>query len=380
MEDIMLPLGTKTKRFVLALAIVAAGAGALVGSHAIAGSSGSAALAKRPAAHWLRGWQPLARAPVDLRFGLTSVWTGDELIVSDVDSAAAFDPASKTWRKLPTPPEMDNYCRRSAIWTGKEMLVWGCGQAAYDPAADTWRRLPPAPTRHGVLVWTGRELVGWGGGCCGDVSDDGSAYDPTTNTWRKLAPAPIPGQQSPAAVWTGRELVVLNGYDPEGKPVRGAAYNLSTDTWRRIPSLPQRTQGAIAVWDGKEVLLVGGGSGYSAGYALNPATNRWRELAQAEPSVLGVPLFAFWTGRRVIEVGPRTAAYDPRADDWSVLPRAPQGLRSAGAAVWTGKRAFVVSTTGAAAVLTPPRGIPMVLIHKSTRGMPPALPQCCGGG
>ena len=292
----MFKLNTKAKRLVFALAVASVGAGLLVGSGALArGSSAPVATTY--------DWQMLPDAPVDLRFGLTSVWTGSELIVSDVDSTAAFDPATKAWRKLPTPPQMDNFCRRSAVWTGKEMLVWGCGQAAFDPVRGTWRRLPPAPTRHRVLVWTGRELVGWGGGCCGDVSDDGSAYDPTTDTWRKLAPAPIEGQQSPAAAWTGHELVVVNGFDPDGNSVGGAAYDPASDSWRRIASLPQRTQMAIAVWDGKEVLLLGGGSGFGGGYAFNPATNRWREIAQA--SLHDVPLFALWTGRRVIELARR---------------------------------------------------------------------------
>jgi len=366
----MFQLNTKAKLLVLALAVLGAGAGLLVGSGAIArGSTGAVA-----ASH---NWQTLPRAPVDLRFGLTSVWTGSRLIVSDVDSAAAYDPATGEWRKLATPPEMDNYCRRSAAWTGREMLVWGCGQAAYDPAADTWRRLPQAPTRHGVLVWTGHELIGWGGGCCGDVSDDGSAYDPKTNTWRKLAPAPIPGQQSPAAVWTGRELVVLNGYDPEGKPVRGAAYDPVADSWRRIRSLPQRTQGALAVWDGKEVLLVGGGSGFGGGYAFSPARNRWRELAQAR--MPGLPLAALWTGRRMIELGAKASAFNLKSDRWFVLPRPPQPLRQAGVAVWTGRAVYVVGPNGVAARVIPPRGIRVRLLHRSTKGMPPPLPQCCGG-
>jgi hypothetical protein len=366
----MFQLNTKAKRLVLAMAVVTVGAGLLVGSGALArGSSGAAAR---------YDWQTLPDAPVDLRFGLTSVWTGGELIVSDVDSAAAYDPGTESWRKLPAPPEMDNFCRRSAVWTGKEMLVWGCGQVAFDPAADTWRRLPPAPTRHGVLVWTGRELIGWGGGCCGDVSDDGSAYDPATNHWRKLAPAPIEGQQSPAAVWTGHELVILNGYDPEGKPVGGAAYDPAGDTWRSIASLPQRTPGELAIWDGDEILLVGGGSGFGGGYAFDPSTNRWREIGRAD--LPGVPLLAVWTGRRLIEVGPKTTAYDPVNDRWSILPRAPQALRQAGVAVWTSRRLFLVSPTGAGAVLTPPPGTSVALLHGATRGLPPPLPQCCGGG
>jgi hypothetical protein len=367
----MFQLNRKAKRLILVLAVMSVGAGLLVGSGALARGSGALA---RPR----YDWQMLPDAPVDLRFGLTSVWTGSELIVSDVDSAAAYDPATKAWRKLPAPPGMDNYCRRSAAWTGKEMLVWGCGQAAFDPVANRWRRLLPAPTRHGALVWTGRELIGWGGGCCGDVSEDGSAYDPEKNTWRKLAPAPIAGQQSPAAVWTGRELVVVNGYDPEGKPVGGAAYDPASDTWRRIPSLPQRTQMAIAVWDGKEVLLVGGGSGFGGGYAFNPSTNRWRELAQA--TLDGVPLFALWTGRRVIELGPKAAAYDPRSERWSVLSTPAQPVRQAGAAVWTGRKVFLVNAVGQVAVMSPSRGIPVELLHSGTRSMSPPLPQCCGGG
>ncbi|HZN11170.1 MAG TPA: hypothetical protein VFC61_05810, partial [Blastocatellia bacterium] len=315
-------------------------------------------------------WQELPRAPVDLRIGLTSVWTGTELIVSDVDSAASYEPITRSWKKLPDPPEMDNFCRRSAAWTGKEMIVWGCGQAAFDPLTGKWRELPPAPTRHGILVWTGRELIGWGGGCCGDVSDDGSAYDPKSNTWRKLAPAPIPGQQSPAAVWTGHELVVLNGYDPEGEPVGGAAYDPRTDTWRRIPSLRQRTQGALAVWSGGEVLLVGGGTGYAGGYALDPAVNRWRELRNEK--LTGLPLLAVWTGMRVIELGPKATAYEPITDRWSILPTPPQALRQGGAAVWTGAKLFVVTPSGVAASVVPPRG--------KALGPPPPLPQCCGGG
>ena len=374
----MIKIGKITKRLGLVLALAAVGAGILVGSGAIARGSGPTVAVRGPMFAPSRTWKALPRAPVDLRFGLTTVWTGTELIASDVDSAAAYDPVASEWRKLPAPPEMDNYCRRSAAWTGKEMLVWGCGQAAFDPAANTWRRLPPAPTRHGVLVWTGRELIGWGGGCCGDVSDDGSAYDPAKNEWRKLAPAPIAGQQSPAAVWTGHELVVLNGYDPEGKPVGGAAYNPSTDTWRTIPSLPQRTQAAIAVWDGAEVLLVGGGSGYGGGHAFNPTTNRWRELGRVD--IGGLPLFALWTGLRVIELGPKAAAYDPGADRWWILPRPPQALRQPGAAVWTGRRVFVMSATGAGAVMRPPTGASIRMVHKASRGMPPFLPQCCGGG
>ena len=368
------------------LGLAAAVAAILVGLGFVGGSlPARPATANKPR---LTGpWRYLADAPQPITAGRTAVWTGREMIVAgtnpgsdgtfvhSTEVAEAYDPEANTWRELAVPPATQSYCRRDAVWTGSEMLVWGCSLLAFDPAKNEWRRLPDPPTRHGIVAWTGHELIGWGGGCCGDVSDDGSAYDPKTNTWRKLAPAPIAGQQSPAAVWTGRELVVVNGFDPDGKLVGGAAYDPAADTWRRIPSLPQRTQRAIAVWDGKEALLVGGGSGFGGGYAFNPATNRWREIAQA--ALHDVPLFALWTGSRVIEFGQKTAAYDPRTDRWSVLASPPQPLRQAGAAVWTGRNVFLVNAAGRVAVMSPSGGILAELLHGGTRSMSPPLPQCC---
>ncbi len=179
---------------------------------------------------------------------------------------------------------------------------------AYDPSTNQWRRLPDSPTRHGIVVWTGRELIGWGGGCCGDVSDDGSAYNPVTNTWRKIAPAPVSGQQSPVGAWTGRELVIFNGHGPEGARVGGAAYNPRTDSWRRIPSERGLSALAIAVYDGNEIHVLGARRG--AVLSFNPSNNRWRTLPRTGLAADG--LVAAWTGNRLIASGASTRAYDPR--------------------------------------------------------------------
>ena len=181
----------------------------------------------------------------------------DGTFSDSTEVAQAYDPAADTWRELADPPATPSYCRRDAVWTGKQMLVWGCDLLSYDPAANEWRRLPDPPTRHGIVAWTGHELLGWGGGCCGDVSEDGSAYNPATNTWRKLAPAPVSGQQSPIGAWTGRELVIFNGHGPEGNRVGGAAYNPKTDTWRQIAS-QSGIRALTAVYDGNEIYALGG--------------------------------------------------------------------------------------------------------------------------
>jgi hypothetical protein len=314
-------------------------------------------------------WRRLPKAPFAVDAALASVWTGKELLVSGltgagpggnlqqaVAAAAAYDPATRTWHRLAAPPKINTACRTSAAWTGKDMLVWGCDLVAFNPQTNRWRRLPRPPTRQGIVVWTGRELIGWGGGCCGDVSSDGSAYNPATNTWRKLAPAPVGGQQSPVGAWTGRELVIVNGSGPDGQPVGGAAYNPRRNTWRRIARLPAPRNGANAVWDGHELLVVGGSaSGIASvpavGLAYDPAVNQWRRLPQMPSGRLGAA--AVWTGKRVLLWGGQTVragseltapyglAYDVARNHWSPLPEAPLAGRDSVAAAWTGRELIV---------------------------------------
>src|SRR5262245_4880837 len=264
---------------------VLAACGLALATAAILIGAGFASSKSHSAAKPAGPWRAIADAPESIAAGRTAVWTGTEMIVAGVNPgsdgtsihpsevAESYTPATDTWRKLAEPPATPSYCRRDAVWTGKEMLVWGCNLLSYDPASNAWGRLPDPPTRHGIVAWTGRELIGWGGGCCGDVSDDGSAYNPATNTWRKLSPAPISGQQSPIGAFTGRELVIFNGHGPEGDRVGGAAYNPKSDTWRRIPS--QRGLGALtAVYDGNEIYAIGG----PRVRAFNSSNNRWRQL------------------------------------------------------------------------------------------------------
>src|SRR5512133_665364 len=216
----------------LVLGLTVAAAAILIGL-AFVGGSGSAS--PQPATKVSGPWRSIPYAPEPIAAGRVAVWTGTEMIVAGINPgsdgtfvhstevAQSYNPATRTWLRLATPPATPSFCRRSAVWTGDKMLVWGCGLLAFDPAKNEWSRLPDPPTGQGIVAWTGRELIGWGGGCCGDVSDDGSAYNPETNTWRKLAPAPVGGQQSPTGAWTGHELVILSGLSPDGDHVDGAA-------------------------------------------------------------------------------------------------------------------------------------------------------------
>jgi hypothetical protein len=331
----------------------------------VAGCGGSATRA-RPAQAWER--LPAARIRVDS--GLQSVWTGKELIVSGQragadgtytnakEVVAAYDPARRAWRRLASPPKMDEYCHRSLAWTGREVVLWGCGQAALDPGTGRWRKLPKPPTGEGIAVWTGRELIGWGGGCCGDAWDAGSAYDPATNAWRTIAHTPLAPAQGALGAWTRHRLLLLvNGINPaSGKPyparfARAAAYDPATDTWRRIAAPPVTGfgLGSAAAWDGRELVLVGSGPNARSTYAYDPSTNRWRLRAPSPIALRSAT--AFRNGGRLVVWGGgethRALTYDPSSDRWTLLPTAPlQGSEQT--AAWTGDGLLVWSTAGGA--------------------------------
>jgi hypothetical protein len=324
-------------------------------------------------------WHAVAAEPVRVDGPATSVWTGSQMLVFSrrqlighdargnpfsrgaVNVAAGYDPSSNTWHSLDPPAKTSSFMRYDSAWTGKEMLVWGQGtRLAYNPETRAWRLLPGSPLLsvhdgYGLTVWTGKELIGWGGGCCGDAFSDGVAYNPATNSWRALPRSPLAGSQEPTGAWTGRELVILVGnFDPDGKPwparlARAAAYNPTTNTWRRIAPIPAQRTGATAVWDGHEVLVVGG---KAVGFAYNPATNRWRRLPPMESPRTNFA--AVWTGEQLLLWGgnagrgggplvipPHGLAYDPQANRWSALPQAPLVGRLDPTAVWTG-HSFIV--------------------------------------
>lgn len=159
--------------------------------------------------------------------------------------------------------------------------------------------------------------------------------------------------------WTGSEMIVIGGEgdDPETGTVGifadAAAYNPATHSWRKLPPMPVARTAGTAVWDGTEVLVVGGsGRGptfplLSRGVAYRPSTNSWRWLPAMEFARTGH--VAVWTGGRLLVWGgltrtgtpPHGEAFDPETIAWSALPKAPLRGRSGAIAVWTGARMIV---------------------------------------
>jgi hypothetical protein len=282
--------------------------------------AGAAALPTLPGT-----WQRLPAAPAAaaIPYARVAVWTGKEMIVfgragtpgAMRNVAFSYAPSSRRWRTL-SPPKGDPGSYEGstgAVWTGKLMLVIGpFMELSYEPATNRWRQLPNgpnlgAPSR--LLVWTGKDMITWGGGCCGEASPNGAAYDPASGKWRTLAKAPIAAQQGPAGAWTGKELVVLPGVDPDGKPTGGAAYDPVRDTWRKVPNPPQQRIGSNVAWDGRELLVVAGSG------PIDPKT-AFRHLATL------------------------AYAFDPATNRWRTLTAMDNGRygRQNAAVVWAGTK------------------------------------------
>ena len=345
----------RTRR--LAGAMIAAG---VVGAAAVAGGGGLGAAPTRsgslPVTRLAGTWQALPAAPItpsDSR--IVGVWTGREVVMFDrvasalpdtaaENAAVAYNPASRTWRKLTPPRRPGGNYEGSYVgaWTGKEVLIGGpLTNFAYNPATDRWRTLP-ANLGGPMAVWTGRAMISWGGGCCGDASAEGSAYNPTTNRARALPASPLAPAQHPIGVWTGREVIILiSGLDPNGKAypaakARAAAYNPATNTWRRVAPIPVTFGSPRAVWDGQRLLVLGAGQRSMTTLSYNPTTNGWRVRA-GMPSRFASGSPVVWAGRRAfVWRGRNGMAYNPASDRWTVLPEWPFGLHPDATLVWTG--------------------------------------------
>jgi hypothetical protein len=242
---------------------------------------GCGQLAYDPAAD---AWSRLPQAPTGEGI---AVWTGRELIgwgggcCGDAWSdGSAYDPAAGSWRTLPRSPLAPNQ-RPIGAWTGRELLLVVSGiqavdgkpappslarAAAYNPATNTWHRLPPPPLsglRSGnAAAWDGRELIVLGAGA---NARSALAYAPATNHWRLLARSPYP-LSSAQAFWTGQRLLVWGG----AESFHALSYDPTANRWSVLPRSPVRGSGQTAVWTGRRLLIWGS----AGGATLTPSSGR----------------------------------------------------------------------------------------------------------
>jgi N-acetylneuraminic acid mutarotase len=338
---------------------------------------------------YLGTWVPLSNTAVPLAVGRhTAVWTGREMIVwgglTDVNFGATatnlggrYLPTpwpSDSWSPMPTSNAPTARVSQTAVWTGREMIVWG-GNAGgppfgdggkYDPVLESWAATtligaPSARDQH-TAVWTGREMIVWGG-ATGAPTTTGGRYNPLTNSWTPTSTTGAPSaRQAHTAVWTGREMIVWGGAPlPSGFSSNdGARYDPKTDSWTPVSTTGAPPGRALhsAVWTGRE-MIVWGGNSYAGGPSTielnsggryDPATNSWSPLTLTGAPTARIAHSAVWTGDLMIiwsgagglgytNTGGR---YSPLLDTWTptTTSSAPTA-RTNHQAIWTGREMIV---------------------------------------
>jgi hypothetical protein len=309
---------------------------------------------------------------------------GDVLPATPTDGAV-YDPVADSWRTIADPP-LEGHA--TGVWTGTEAILVSGGPplstpdaeggppaaAAFDPATDTWRTLatPPAELApHGIAtVWTGTHVVAVQRGTAFPDEPDTTTvgvYDPATDTWTS-GPS-TDGVEPSAVVWTGTEAIVVGTADTDPSTdvedeVLVRAFDPAAGTWRSIPwglSGGSRVGMAVA-WTGDR-LFVGGGMTFAGqeedrsreAALLDPVTGTWTPATPAPTAFFGPDAAtAIWTGDRVLTLGggeggaplsipgPNAAlAYDPATDTWTEGPARPgEGEWGAGWA-WAADRVVV---------------------------------------
>lgn len=305
------------------------------------------------------------------------VWSGDAYDTGSPDGetlgqdwgGGLYHPVANAWRSM-RPGGAPGFRRHaSAVWTGSEVIVWGgeeapTGGAAialstggrYDPALDAWSPMTdagaPAPRLQHIAVWTGREMIVWGGVDAGRRPvAGGKRYDPASDRWRTMsstgAPSPRAGA---AAVWTGAELVVWGGVDASGPRDDGYRYDPVADRWRAISTTgaPSPRGGAAAVWTGREVVVWGGRAGAthpSDGARFDPATNTWARIATTGAPIGRVGHAFVWTGTSAVVIGGSNEAvselsakaWNAETNRWVALPPSDVPIARGASVVWTGE-------------------------------------------
>jgi len=340
-------------------------------------------------------WTPMSVAvSISARANFAAAWTGARLLVwggagsRQVGDGGVYDVATGSWEAL---PELSAPLDRSSplgAWTGHEMLIWGGhwsdlrtvrlldDGAAFDPMSASWRSLPPAPISGrtaATAVWTGDRMIIFGGMISRDPRmrgsipvNEGASYMPACSVSSPLSIAGLKvAQASEAFSSSGRtQLAAANA--PIGFTASGCSPKPNGE-WSRISEIgaPAPRRGHTAVWDGREMLIWGGGgpTGFLRdGGRYDPLTDTWRTISTVgAPSLRGGHL-AVWTGEEMIVWGGNDysstparrltegARYDPVADTWKAIsfdggPPVAAVTSTEGSAVWTGREMLILTAT-----------------------------------
>ena len=342
-------------------------------------------------------WEQRATSDLQGRSN-TAVWTGSDMVVfggesmgTTFDDGARYCLAEDTWAMLPSKGAPSSRTGHAMVWTGKEVIVWGGfggvaglntnhnDGARYNPSTDTWKPVStknaPAARFDFSAIWTGREMLVWGGytdahsryqGAHADAYlNSGSCYAPSSNTWKTMATNGAPSSRSfNSVVWTGKEMIVWGGNNASKVFNDGGRYNPARDAWKPVSTdgAPSPRGSHVAVWTGREMIIWGGSARepgaasdyFENGARYNPETDTWKPISTIGAPKGRVSVSAVWTGTEMVLWGGVNAAqtgeagdanrfvgtgarYNPVTDTWTeiTLTGAPSPRWTS--VVWTGE-------------------------------------------
>jgi N-acetylneuraminic acid mutarotase len=299
------------------------------------------------------------------------------------DDGTSCPDAALGWRAMasyaPEPGTVPEFTRwtADAVWSGREAFFlgttryrcsntfcWRNEAAAYDPATDTWRTLAspyPGSQRNGLFSrWTGTTWIVFGSHhnpATGNFAMDGRRYDPGTDTWTDIPAVPVPYLQQAAVEWSPEtgELIVFGGLrlkdgattptDDDSFAVTREtwAWTLATDTWRQVGDSPLSPRMAShAAFDGTQIVFTWGRTypgipeeidSIPGAAAYDPVSEAWTMLDEPPvhdrmafaASTLGYSLAAFWGGHPALGDGDfwltlhDGAAWDASTNTWQTM-------------------------------------------------------------
>lgn len=181
------------------------------------------------------------------------------------------------------------------------------------PAGGQWEVIPRsglAPRSDPVTVWTGKEVFVWGG-WAGEpprrMFNDGALYDPVTRDWSFIRVGPPRGwQEGAVGVWTGAEVLILGGRHSIGQEPLAQTYDPARATWLELPRPPAgRWLWQTAVWTGTVVAVVEEQPHDDAVRTLlfDPAAGAWRIGPQLSAMTTSAASRAAWLDAKMIVSG-----------------------------------------------------------------------------
>jgi N-acetylneuraminic acid mutarotase len=277
------------------------------------------------------GWKEMAEAPIDGRWGHTSVLYGKRLVIwggcaggAAWDDGAIYDIEKDSWVELPEPP-IKGRAFHTSVLIGEKLIIWGGAPnsgdidntfddgAIYDLGSGKWEKMPKAVidgrAYHTAIVWDKRLII-WGGLGASVAFNDGAIYDVEKNKWEEI-PEPPENIIQPAGrgchscvllgdkliIWGGMDLMpgadrILRGNELVGGTYysNGAIYDLVGRRWEELPKAPLRARGAhsVLLW-GKKMIIWGGwrGSNRSVcdGAIYDTEKGEWEEMP--DPDIIG---------------------------------------------------------------------------------------------